>query len=63
MKHQDTILVLQNPPKPFLLSKRKVAATNCSKLLKSKMEVKARWTSETEMRQKSGSITIAQEMV
>jgi hypothetical protein len=38
MKHQDTILVLQNPPKPFLVSNGEVATTNFSKLPKSKME-------------------------
>jgi hypothetical protein len=43
--------------------RERLAATSCSKSLKSKMEVRARWTNEREMGQKSGSITIAQEMV
>jgi hypothetical protein len=48
MEHQDTILYSKIPPKPFLLKKGEVVATNCSKLSKSKMEWKQdeQWESE-----------------
>jgi hypothetical protein len=48
-------LVLQDPPKPFLLSKGEVAATNCSKLPKSKME----WKQDENERERWGKKMVA----